>query len=309
MKVDVKPMSINQVWKTCEIILLKAFYPIKGKQWCVKYFNRTEASIRAKSSNLKLKLDKTSLFYKEFQSRAARSKIGKKRPNHSKHMKKLYCDNRILQKRESSECISKRKIEWHQNNPHPKGFQNKKHNKESRLKIATASRNNWADPTSYLNSKKHRQKLSDNGVKSMNIRMKSPSGNIYSRGRRGWVQIADKKIYARSSWEANIAAYYQFLKENGEIIEWEHEPKTFYFENIKRGVRSYLPDFRITEKDSSVNYVEVKGYMDKKSKTKIKRFAKYYKKERLVLIQNKEYTNIKKQSSLYKYWGLLDKKK
>lgn len=66
-----------------------------------------------------------------------------------------------------------------------------------------------------------------------------------------------------------------------------HEPNTFWFEGIKRGVVSYLPDFLVLENDGKSYYVEVKGYMDAKSKTKIKRFAKYYPKERLIVIDSK----------------------
>ena len=71
------------------------------------------------------------------------------------------------------------------------------------------------------------------------------------------------------------------------IHDWEHEPKTFWFEDIKRGVRSYLPDFKIWEHESAWHWVEVKGYWDSKSLTKVKRFMKYYPDEKLVLIDSK----------------------
>jgi hypothetical protein len=74
------------------------------------------------------------------------------------------------------------------------------------------------------------------------------------------------------------------LKEAEKIKEWEHEPQTFWFETIKRGVRSYLPDFKVTLHDGTHYWVEVKGYMDAKSHTKLKRFAKYYPKEKLILM-------------------------
>jgi len=78
--------------------------------------------------------------------------------------------------------------------------------------------------------------------------------------------------------EANAARYLQWLKDRGDIDDWLHEPTTFWFESIKRGVRSYLPDFRVVVRvfGSNAYYVEVKGYMDAKSKTKLKRMAKYY---------------------------------
>jgi len=117
------------------------------------------------------------------------------------------------------------------------------------------------------------------------IQLKSKSKTRVFTNRQGWKTIGEKRIYFRSNWEVAYAKYLQFLKEKKLILEWEHEPETFWFENIKRGVRSYLPDFKVTQCDGSYHYVEVKGYMDAKSKTKIKRFKKYYPKEHLVVIE------------------------
>lgn len=98
----------------------------------------------------------------------------------------------------------------------------------------------------------------------------------------GWRVIGGKRLYARSRWEANYARYLELLKTTGEITEWEHEPETFWFDNIKRGCRSYLPDFRVTFPTGAVEYHETKGWMDARSKTKIKRMAKYH--PRVVLV-------------------------
>lgn len=112
----------------------------------------------------------------------------------------------------------------------------------------------------------------------------------------GWREIGGKRNYYRSLWEANYARYLQFLKEQGEIADWEHEPDTFWFENIKRGVRSYLPDFKVTNTGGSVEYHEVKGWMDPKSKTKIRRMAKYYPEVKLIVIDKKAYGAIKRRA-------------
>ncbi len=98
------------------------------------------------------------------------------------------------------------------------------------------------------------------------------------RSKAGWRVIGKQRIYARSMWEANFARYLEWLRcrANGEIKKWKHEPKTFWFKGIKRGVCSYLPDFQTVNRDGEVIYYEVKGYMDRKSKTKIKRMLKYF---------------------------------
>ena len=111
-------------------------------------------------------------------------------------------------------------------------------------------------------------------------------GCLAPKVRRGswgakWVEIGGQKLFARSIWESNYARYLEWQKSIGEIQSWEHEPHTFWFDNIKRGVRSYLPDFRVVLKSGAVEWHEVKGWMDAKSATKIKRMAKYHPKETL----------------------------
>ena len=92
-----------------------------------------------------------------------------------------------------------------------------------------------------------------------------------------WATIGNKPpIYFRSSWEYYYAIFLEKLEQEKKIINWKHEPKTFWFEGIKRGVRSYLPDFCIIHLNGQEEWSEVKGYFDSKSQTKMKRMAKYY---------------------------------
>jgi Protein of unknown function (DUF1064) len=100
----------------------------------------------------------------------------------------------------------------------------------------------------------------------------------------GWREIGGVRKYYRSTWEANFARFLELLKEKKWILEWVHEPKTFWFEGIKRGCVSYKPDFLIIEVDGSSVWIEVKGYWDAKSKTKVKRFRKYFPQEELQVI-------------------------
>lgn len=93
----------------------------------------------------------------------------------------------------------------------------------------------------------------------------------------GWRTIGGQRCYFRSKSEANAARYLQWLKDRGLLDGWQHEPEPFWFDGIKRGVRSYLPDFVVyPARMPSRYYVEVKGYLDAKSKTKLKRMAKYH---------------------------------
>lgn len=119
----------------------------------------------------------------------------------------------------------------------------------------------------------------------------------------GWREIGGQRKYFRSMWEANYARYLQYLKKMGHIKNWEHEPETFWFHEIKRGTRTYLPDFKITQNDGTHYWVEVKGYMDSKSQTKIKRFRKYYPDETLEIKGKKWFKdNSPMMSILCKGW-------
>lgn len=121
--------------------------------------------------------------------------------------------------------------------------------------------------------------------------------NKKTRWDQGWRTIGGIKKYYRSRWEANYARYLEWLKTHGQIQSWEHEPKTFWFEKIRRGTRSYLPDFRIVENNGAIRFHEVKGWMDARSKTKIKRMAKYYPDITLIVIDSNAYKAIARQMS------------
>jgi Protein of unknown function (DUF1064) len=116
------------------------------------------------------------------------------------------------------------------------------------------------------------------------IKIKSPKKSRVFIAKGAWECIGGSRYYFRSLLEVRVATYLQSIQESLQINSWEYEPQTFWFEGIKRGVRSYKPDFKVTSLDGSHYWVEVKGYMDSKSKTKLKRFKKYYPKEQLIVI-------------------------
>lgn len=97
-------------------------------------------------------------------------------------------------------------------------------------------------------------------------------------------------IWFRSSWEANYARYLNLLIKLRIVEHWEFEPKTFWFDGIRRGVASYLPDFSVKYRnDSVIEWIEIKGWVTPKDKTKWKRMAKYHPDVKLVVIKKKEY--------------------
>lgn len=116
--------------------------------------------------------------------------------------------------------------------------------------------------------------------------------NNYPNVQRGEYECSKGSVYFRSKWEANYALYLDFLVKQGEIEKWEYEADVFVFEQIKFGTRSYRPDFKIWNKNGSFEYHEVKGYMDSKSKTKLKRMAKYYPEVKLILVERSFYMDL-----------------
>jgi len=193
-----------------------------------------------------------------------------------------------------------RKPKWEQR-PHPRGFLGGKHSDEGREKIRAASVRMWNTAKTFgigLMSEERRQQRSDAMVTRSRTLSSSTS---YSRAKQG-VRRDIGDMHFRSAWEANYARYLNWLITKGQIEKWEYEADVFWFEAIKRGVRSYKPDFKIWE-NGKVYYVEVKGWMDDKSKTKIKRMRIYYPDVKVIVFDAKQYKELKsKMSRIIEGW-------
>lgn len=145
---------------------------------------------------------------------------------------------------------------------------------------------------------------------SSQFRIKSKKETIYGNSKGGKREDLNN-VYFRSRWEANFARYLNFLIKQNQVVKWEYEPDTFYFDGIKRGTVSYTPDFKIWySNDSSPKYVEIKGYLNDVSKIKLKRMGKYYPNIAIRLIQGKEYRELsKKMKALIPGWEIDQKKR
>ena len=275
-------------------------YPMMGRKACCEYLGRSDASIRQKTSTLCLKQDKSSPFFKDWQDRAAKSKVGKKRPDQALVMRNLHAQGKLVKTDAQKTALSIRTKQWIKDKGHPRGSLGMKHTPESLKKMSNASKEMWKDRESYLRSDEYRQILSDRMSKQQ-AENKLRKG--YSRGKQGKRADLDDR-YFRSAWEANFARYLNFLIEKKQIYKWDYEVDTYWFHEIKRGTRSYTPDFKIWDTpNSEPYYIEVKGWMDQKSITKLKRMAKYYPDIRIDIVAKKEYNEIKsKLSRLIKGW-------
>lgn len=181
-------------------------------------------------------------------------------------------------------------------NGHPRGFAGECHTSQTREEIGKKAKAAWASKTP-----EERDAWAEKLAHSHQGAPKVERGTW----KAGWREIGGKRNYYRSRWEANYARYLEWLKQNGEIADWQHEPETFWFEAIKRGVRSYKPDFRVWEVNGQSNLHEVKGWMDARSKTTLKRMAKYYPAETVIVVREKQYNEIaRKVGPLIEGWEI-----
>lgn len=281
-------MSMRK-WTKEEIEFLKEHYPKKGKKWCMEQLNISEGAVRQKAANLGLQARGVSEAWHKKNKEHANILRGRKRPSQALVMKRLHDEGKFPMTENRKNAVSVRMKKWLSDNPHPRGFLGKKHTPEAREVIGKKSIESW--------DKMPEDKKQERSVKVQKSR--AASGNFVqprkASWKAAWHEIGGKRNYYRSKWESNYAYYLEWLKQKGHIKDWQHEPKIFWFEGIKRGTVSYLPDFCVIENNGEETYHEVKGWMDDRSKTKLKRMAKYHPNVKLILIDRKQYESLRKQ--------------
>ena len=183
---------------------------------------------------------------------------------------------------------------------HPRGMKGKKHTEATKALISEHSAAHLETPI-----ERHLRGIKANMTKKERYGTAAPgwfnATNPYSRTKSGKREDLGG-LFVRSAWEANYARYLNFLIAQGEIASWEYEAKTFQFEGITRGVMSYTPDFKVINNDGSHEWHEVKGWMDDKSKTRLKRMAKYFPDEKVILVDSSAYKALAKWKALIPDW-------
>ena len=142
---------------------------------------------------------------------------------------------------------------WHSENEHPKGMLGKNHSSTVCKKISDGHKG-----IKYNLSDKERKARSERSKKRIIELMKN--GNAFSRTKSGVRE--DLGIYMRSNWEANYARILNLEKK-----DWKYEKNIFKLKTEKDGMKDYIMDFTIKE-----GFVEVKGWLDPKSKKTLRMF-------------------------------------
>lgn len=177
--------------------------------------------------------------------------------------------------------LSKTMRQYIKEHGHPRGNLGNKHTDEVKANFSDAIRRAWRNPNSGLNSPEQKQRRSNlMHQKMLAGEMRDGGFSRCLSGKR--LDLGD--TYFRSSWEANYARFLNFLKKEGKIVDWSYETKTFLFESVKLGTRSYTPDFRVVYNDGRVEWHEVKGWMDPASKIRLAAMEKFYPDEKIVVI-------------------------
>ena len=167
---------------------------------------------------------------------------------------------------------------------HPRGMLGKKHTDKTKKRLSQKSKE-------LFDEIKASGRMRGILIKTIKTKFEKNGSIAHERSGVSWKgeirNIGGIDKYFRSTWEANYARFLQYEKENGRIVNWEHEVELFVFDKEKDGVVAYLPDFRITYNDNSVEYHEVKGWMDDDSKQKLKRMKKHYPDKKIIVIDKK----------------------
>lgn len=299
-------------WTKEEEELLKESYKIKEPIGNIaNKLNRTAAAIRNKAYKLGItnpvnftneEIEYIKENYKSYNLREIAKELGREDNYHNicRKARELNLERSGRKKEvtrtrkpkfksdeERSEYLSKIARQWHKENEHPRGMLGKTHSKEYRRELSKRVKEDWQNrtPDEIENIIKKRNKTR---IKNKTLTPKQNITNPYSYAKGGKRTDLNNQ-YFRSSWEANIA---RLLNYKGYI--WKYEPKQFIFKNVYRKPISYTPDFYIEDKDL---WIEVKGWMDERSKLSLKRFRENYpeKEKKLILINEDVYKEIEEE--------------
>lgn len=131
----------------------------------------------------------------------------------------------------------------------------------------------------------------------------------------GTREVDGKEIWFASRMEFNHYLYLRWLKEQGEIQDFQYQPKAFdFYERAKERPdlwgekelplkRRYQADFFVIEKDGSCYYVETVGKLRRDHNRNFKLLRLLYPEVKLRVMDRTQYRNIEQSvSGIIKGW-------
>lgn len=257
---------LKSVWKVADL------FGMCGQSVHERLRHLTKENSTAYSDETKRKIEQ---FYKSgFSNRTLKSfcaESGLLMPNVSRWARERGLTRTSRKQHpETTAAMGKRVKKWLSENPHPKGMLGKKHSATTLEALSHASLNTWKKMTPLRKAIRNRK------VSASLRNLGKLHHNRRGSWKAGWRTVGGRRIYFRSRWEANYGRYLEHLRINGMIKRWEHEPKAFAFTKESTYPHSYLPDFRVTGITGAVQFHEVKGWMDRRSRQQIARMKRYF---------------------------------
>jgi len=217
--------------------------------------------------------------------------LGREKTNIARYARQLGLTNAT--RKCSPELIAlqaERTREWMAVNQHPRGMLGKKHSQKVCNDMSIRTISYWDNITP--------EQLEVRRVKTNNTKCKNgnyvPVGAGYSLGKVGKRQDL-QGMYFRSRWEANYARILTYRKNDpmDPLEDWFYEPDRFdFFQQPKGTPSSYLPDFKVVEACAQPYYVEIKGWMDQKSRDRLRLMKRMYPDVYVLVIGASEYREL-----------------
>lgn len=197
------------------------------------------------------------------------------KPNVARYARRVLRMTSRTRKVSADNCLAVgvRMKKWMATHEHPRGFLGGKHSSTARATMSQKSRLAWVLPESKRMARVIKMRRGFEAKKGVAVAKHKGHGNWKSE----WITIGGKTFFARSTWELNYALYLEAAKNHGKIKEWDHEVKSFWFPvgKLKQSL-TYTPDFKVQLLDGTVEYREVKGWMDPRSISQLDRMKQHF---------------------------------
>lgn len=171
-------------------------------------------------------------------------------------------------------------------------MKNHVYSEEERRKFSELTKKRWQQENSPFRTEEYHRKQKE---RLLWMREKVKKG--YTRGIESIVSFGDREYRFRSSWEKNLAFYFEYLKVNKIIYDWYYENDIFRFPKNEYGIISYKPDFLIYKNEEDKKYIELKGWLDEKSLKRLELMTRFYPSVDIELYDEKKYNEIKSEFS------------
>lgn len=284
--------KLNNVWKVGEEVGLSG-QSVHERLSKLNLITKDHCNSKNKFKDFDILKEKYNQYVSEGRLQELADELGRTKYFICRKAKEIGLTNNSRIQIMTDKRIEAYKNQWKEKE-HPRGMLGKTHSDKFKKDMSKRSKERWR---SYSIKERYEiiKKMTLNNDRK-NIKRTKCSWN------GGWREINNKKYFFRSEWEYIYALYLQYQLEHNKISKWENEPKRFVFDNGE-SVSTYLPDFRITNLNNSIEYHEVKGWFDQRSQNKLFNMSFFYPNEKIIIINVNWFRKNKLKLKKYGYNG------